>query len=140
MLILTVLAVAARRSAYLVLSPAALRQRNFLRDREFDWHMISDISAAEEDHGDVITITCDRSGVRQYRRVKFSGWRRDTGRPDGTLKLPALSLGVESVGLYEALICLQRDPALRERLSPELMTELLIDGFESPVLVSRSDG
>ncbi|MFE3545288.1 hypothetical protein ACFXK0_20195 [Nocardia sp. NPDC059177] len=125
-----------RRSARLILSADSLRVRLPGLDREFAWDGIIEIGAAETPHGDVITITADRAGIRRHRRDGFASavWRPSRREPNGPWLVPVDFWGVGSVGLFEALTCLREDPALRDKLSAELLTDLLIHGFESRVL------
>lgn len=103
---------------------------------------------AETPHGDVITIACDETGMRHHRRVgRLAARRRLLGQGQNELwTIPAEAWGTDPTTLLEALMCLHDHPAVRARLSPGLLTDLLIHGSESEVSAdaetptSRGDG
>ncbi|MGS2807409.1 hypothetical protein [Nocardia sp. MW-W600-9] len=108
------------------------------KEWEFAWDSITEIGITETSTGDAITIACDSTSVRRDRKAGFLGSRRRrAGEPNEPRLIPVDPWGVGSVELCEALTCLWEHPALRAELTPALLTELLVLGFESPGLDER---
>lgn len=122
-LVLAVIAILVRRSASLVLSPTALTVRLPRSGGEFAWDSIIGIGVAQEPHGDVITISCAETSSSQRSR-------RSRGEP---ALIPVDCWGVDTVGLFDALRRLDGDPALRDNLTPAMVTALLTHRPETPV-------
>ncbi|MDO3649353.1 hypothetical protein [Nocardia mangyaensis] len=135
-LFLATLMVIGRRSIRMTVSPASLRVQTVALDWEFDWDSILEINSDDTPHGDVITIMCDRAGIRRHREGKrvAAQWKSSPRERNAPWRIPADTWGVPTDLLVEALICLHEDPELREELSPALLTDLLTHGFESEML------
>ncbi|MEV6062985.1 hypothetical protein AB0L62_23540 [Nocardia asteroides] len=121
-LILAAVAILMRRSAGLLLSPSALTVLLPRGGGEFLWDSITGIGVAAGPHGDVITIRCDETSSSRRSR-------RSRGEP---ALIPVDCWGVDTVGLFDALRRLDGEPALRNNLTPVMVTALLTHRPETP--------
>ncbi|MEU4704784.1 hypothetical protein AB0G00_00015 [Nocardia salmonicida] len=131
-LLIAAMMVVSRVLVRLTISPHWIRVRLLGTDQEIAWDSIIEIGIAETPEGDVIIITCHETGVRHHRRIGWLAARRRLPGPvpEEQWTIPAAYWGTDPIMLLDALTCLHEDSAIRARLCPGLLTDLLIHGRE----------